>query len=193
MIEMPTVFADGTVLPPGCSHECFAPPGGLEPRAGDARHDPRREQALHVPLARLGDMALLDPAAACAIPKPYDRSAEFLSKLAKADGADDIAHAMYGRGCARRLRLPLRLGRGAPTLLGTDLSRMLGAAHGMEIPFVFGHFELGERPDRIFTPGNEPGRLALSGAMMDYWTQFARDGRPDAGGEGCDAELARLG
>ena len=32
-----------------------------------------------------------------------------------------------------------------PKLLGADLQPMLGAAHGFEIPFVFGHLDLGRR------------------------------------------------
>jgi len=182
MIEMPAVFADGAVLPSGPLHESFARPEGWN-RVPVMLGTTRDESKLFMfgspdwvtwrfwILPRLRD------------PEAYDRSAEFLSKLAKADGADDIAQAMYGAG-ARDVFVYRFDWDEEPTLLGTDLSRMLGAAHGMEIPFVFGHFELGERPDRIFTPSNEPGRLALSGAMMDYWTQFARDGRPDAGGEG---------
>ena len=44
-----------------------------------------------------------------------------------------------------------------PTLLGADLGEMLGAAHGFEIPFVFGHFDLGQRGQRDLHRG-QPSR-----------------------------------
>ena len=49
MIEMPLVFDDGVVLPRGDWTEHLATPSGLEPGAGDRRHQPRRGQALPVP------------------------------------------------------------------------------------------------------------------------------------------------
>ncbi len=71
-----------------------------------------------------------------------------------------------------------------PSILGSDLSMILGAAHGLEIPFVFGHFELGPQGNVIFSKQNEPGRKALSRAMMSYWANFARTGKPDRGSDG---------
>jgi len=66
-------------------------------------------------------------------------------------------------------------------VLGADLGKMLGAAHAFEIPFVFGHFDLGREGNAIFTSANEPGRLALSKAMMSYWAAFIRRGAPGRG------------
>jgi para-nitrobenzyl esterase len=64
----------------------------------------------------------------------------------------------------------------------TDLSEMLGAAHSMEIPFVFGRFEFFGAFDRyMFTRENEAGRLALSNQMMSHWGAFARSGDPGDG------------
>ncbi|KCZ49251.1 hypothetical protein HY3_16040 [Hyphomonas pacifica] len=57
----------------------------------------------------------------------------------------------------------------------SDLGQLIGAAHSMEIPFVFGHFErfLGKLDKRLFTKNNAEGRQAVSQAMMSCWTQFA--------------------
>lgn len=63
---------------------------------------------------------------------------------------------------------------------------MLGAAHGFEIPFVFGHFDLGRAGNVIFTDDNLAGREELSSQMMSYWVQFAASGDP---GRGRDASL----
>jgi para-nitrobenzyl esterase len=71
-----------------------------------------------------------------------------------------------------------------PSKMGSDLSVMLGAAHGFEIPFVFGHFDLGKAGNIIFTEDNLPGREELSRAMMSYWVQFAATGDPDRGRDG---------
>src|SRR5262249_8458617 len=61
---------------------------------------------------------------------------------------------------------------------------MLGAAHGFEIPFVFGHFDLGKEGNVIFTEQNATGRSKLSSQMMSYWAQFAYSGAPGKGRDG---------
>jgi para-nitrobenzyl esterase len=63
-----------------------------------------------------------------------------------------------------------------------DLAFLVGAAHGMEIPFVFGTFAGGFEP--LFTPDNRAGRETLSRAMSAYWAEFARSGDPGDGGAG---------
>ena len=68
-----------------------------------------------------------------------------------------------------------------PSLFGTDLGEVLGAAHAFEIPFVFGHFRLGPADPYMFTDGNLPGRKELSDAMMSYWARFIRTGDPGRG------------
>ena len=111
----------------------------------------------------------------------YQASAGYLARMWKATGADQPASALQESG-----------GPGVyvyrfdwdeePVLGGADLSRMLGAAHGFEIPFVFGHYELGKEGNVIFTDENAPGRNELSRAMMAYWGEFARTGKPGRGG-----------
>ncbi len=72
-----------------------------------------------------------------------------------------------------------------PVFLGADLSVILGAAHGMEIPFVFGHFQLSNPwlTRLVFRAESLPGREFLSEAMMSYWAEFARTGAPAGGRE----------
>jgi para-nitrobenzyl esterase len=63
----------------------------------------------------------------------------------------------------------------------SDGSKLIGAAHGLEIAFVFGHFDLGPESSRLFTSWNREGREALSAQMMSYWAEFAHSGAPGRG------------
>jgi para-nitrobenzyl esterase len=55
----------------------------------------------------------------------------------------------------------------------------LHAFHASELPYVFGTFVGGTPPLWPKVPDTEREQ-ALSEAMIDYWTSFARDGRPAA-------------
>ena len=70
-----------------------------------------------------------------------------------------------------------------PTLLGADSRCMLGAAHGFEIPFVFGHWDLGREGNLMFTEENEPGREELSARDEVVLGQLAYTGAPGRGRE----------
>ncbi len=54
-----------------------------------------------------------------------------------------------------------------------------GAAHAFDLPFVFGTFGPSLFGQVIGGTANEPGRLALSQAMMDSVAAFARSGDPN--------------
>jgi len=73
-----------------------------------------------------------------------------------------------------------------PSVLGQDMSELLGAARGFELPFLFGTFDLGDPLlSRLLYPSET--RLArehLAEQMMGYWAEFARSGRPARGGRG---------
>ncbi len=59
----------------------------------------------------------------------------------------------------------------------------LGSCHTLEIPFFFDNDEVNVLLQfLLFTPENEPGRKALSAAMMAYAAQFARTGNPNGAG-----------
>jgi para-nitrobenzyl esterase len=60
---------------------------------------------------------------------------------------------------------------------------LMGACHAMEIDFVFGT-EAVSLGGYAFSEKNRPGRVALSNAMMDHWTQFCRTGNPNREGSG---------
>jgi para-nitrobenzyl esterase len=113
----------------------------------------------------------------------YNLHADYLSKMWKAGAVDEPAARM------REVQGPSVYAYRfdwdeEPSILWSDLSMMLGAAHGLEIAFVFGHFYLGSEAKRIFTKGNQAGREELSERMMSYWAEFAHNGDPGRGREG---------
>lgn len=54
----------------------------------------------------------------------------------------------------------------------------LTAFHASEVPFVFGAFE--QTPPGWPAIPDTPSEHEFAGAMLDYWTSFARSGRPSA-------------
>ena len=182
MIDVPRVFRDGTVLPQDDSLERFTRADGYNqvPVILGTNHDenklflfadPTRVRRYLWIIPRLRDE------------QRYNLSAEYLAKMWKAESADEPAAAM--RGTQGPSVFVYRFDwRDEPTILGADLSVMLGAAHAFEIPFVFGHFDLGREGNQIFTNENESARRTLSAQMMSYWTEFAYHGAPGRGREG---------
>jgi para-nitrobenzyl esterase len=65
-----------------------------------------------------------------------------------------------------------------------DFRDLLGAAHGMEIPFVFGRLQFFGLGWPVFTDEHAGSNRALSGAMRSYWTRFAATGDPGRGRDG---------
>ena len=110
----------------------------------------------------------------------FHLTAEYLSRHWKATGVDELAEILEpqhpGRVFAYRFDWDEE-----PSILGKDLGHLLGASHGFEIPFVFGHWNLGPQTGLLFDDGNEAAREALSAAMRGYWVQFATSGDPGRG------------
>lgn len=185
MLDMPKVFRDGTVLPAEEPLARFASADGwnrvpviLGTNRDENRlfmfGDPRWVRRWFWILPRLTNEPL------------YVLTSEYLARNWKASGADMPAAAMRGTGddvWVYRFDWDEQ-----PRVLGADLSVMLGAAHGLEIPFVFGHFDLGPQGNVMWTDANRPGREQLSAAMMGYWAEFARTGKPGHGGNDAGVE-----
>ena len=181
MIDMPKVFPDGVVLPRGDPLERFGSGRyNRVPVIVGTNHDENKlfmfadpfwvQRVLWV-FPRLRD------------PRMYDLTAKYLSLMWKATGADEPAAAMTAAQGPSAFVYRFDWDE-EPSYLGANLAEMLGAAHGFEIPFVFGHWDLGRAANMLFTTANEPGRLRLSSQLMSYWTQFATSGAPGQGRDG---------
>lgn len=182
MISMPLVFADGAVLPQGDWTARFAQADGWN----------RVPVLLGTNLDEVKLFLFLDPRHTSRtlglVPHMRDEprylaAAELLSRTWKATGADGPARAMVEGGW-KDVFVYRWDWRGEPTVAGSELSKLLGAAHGLEIPFVFGHFKLFGLQRLLYDEAGAASRQALSDAMMGYWATFARTGDPGQGPAG---------
>ena len=67
------------------------------------------------------------------------------------------------------------------TINGMDLSQLIGAAHAMEILFVFGSFDSYIIKNFLFGEGAYPAGKKLSDQIQSYWAEFAYSGSPGKG------------
>jgi para-nitrobenzyl esterase len=182
MLDVPAVFRDGTVLPLDPPFDVLGQPGrysAVPIVLGTNRDEMKLFLFTNPAFVRrwLGIFPVVHDRTR------YDVAAEYGSRMWAARAATEpamrLAHAPGQRVWAYRFDWDEE-----PRLLGADLPGLLGAAHRFEIPFVFGHFDLGRDANRLWTRTNEPGRLALSAAMASYWAAFAASGDPSQGRHG---------
>jgi para-nitrobenzyl esterase len=189
MGELPNVFGEGTVVP--------AEPVLARLERGEynrvpvmlgTNHDENKTFMMNDPkyvktFTPLY-MRLRDPAR-------YDAMAQAMSLSWKVYGADAPAAAIArSGGDAYVYRFDWDE---EPTVFGANVSQMLGAGHGIEIAFVFGHFELGSRSNVIFPAATRTTRELLAHRMMGYWAEFARNGNPGKGNVETGAEWLPYG
>ncbi len=115
--------------------------------------------------------------------KFYDLLAAYQSRLWRIRSVDEPASAMTAAGHLDVYAYRFDWDEGGRFLL-TDLKKLLGAAHTIEIPFVFNRFQLLGRLDRVmFQEKDAAERDRLSRAIGAYWAEFARSGDPGTGGD----------
>jgi para-nitrobenzyl esterase len=179
--ECPRVFREGTVIPREPQSELLGRPGAYHAvpvMLGTNRDEQRLFFFLDPERTRrwFGLPSAKDPEA-------YVRDAAYRSRAWKITGADEPARALAGAQPGRVFAYRFDWDE-LPTFLWADFSLLLGAAHGLEIPFVFGNFSFGPNSRFLFDEASRPGREALAAMMMSYWTEFARSGDPGRGRDG---------
>ena len=70
------------------------------------------------------------------------------------------------------------------TINDMDLSKLIGAAHALEILFVFGSFDSFIVKNFLFGDDAYPAGKKLSDQIQSYWAEFAYTGNPGRGREG---------
>ena len=180
--ECPRMFEDGTVLPTGPLAHAFRTgktfnrvPVMLGSNKDEEKlfllFEPKYTRQLFgiIPLVRDLDRYLRDA----------DTITRIWRVMAVDELAQDLALAMPGEVFSYRFDWDEE-----PKILWFDLGEIIGAAHGFEIPFVFGHWDLGPDTSMLFNESNRSGREALSESIRSYWSEFALRGHPGKGRDG---------
>lgn len=109
----------------------------------------------------------------------YDAASEYTTRIWRWRSVDQPAAAMAAAGHKAVYAYQFNWDDGGRFFI-TDLKKLLGAAHAIEIPFIFHHFKLlGDELDGILFQEKtleDRNRLALE--MGAYWASFARNGVP---------------
>ena len=172
--DLPSVVQDSILLPKA-EHRAQLASGAYNQVPmiiGSNRNEQKLWQAFDPSFVDWSGSApeILDPAR-------YEAVDEHYSDLWTFDAVDDLAGRLAAPVFAYRFDWDEQ-----PTA-PVDWSFLMGAAHGLEIPFVLGTFE-SSGFENAFTPENKPARNALSDAMMSYWAAFAHTGDPGRGMDG---------
>lgn len=178
-MELPRMIEDGVVLPEGGILGAAATPGGfgdLPLITGTNLEEMKLYKALDPDLVRRFGL-LLWPRDA----DSYEAIAEYPSRFWRALAVDELANRLVASGHENVWAYRFDWNDGGSFLV-TDSGQLFGAAHSMEIPFVFNHFDFYGDLDRLlFTAENAPGREAIAGAMGGHWGRFAYTGAPAPG------------
>lgn len=178
--DPPRIIQDGVVLPSGPMEEVFASADTFNavPIITGTNRDETK-------LFNLLDDRLVKQAWG-RFPKARDEAlyeglSEYQSRLWRAGSVDLPARAMTSGGHAPVYAYRFDWDEAGKVFV-SDFSKLFGAAHALEIPFVFGRFQfLGDADRFVFTDKNADGRYALSDTMMSYWANFAATGAPGSG------------
>ncbi len=182
--SMPRVFPDGVVLPADGTRAALARPDGHAdvPILFGSNRDENKLFLYNDPEIVRQWFGLYP---SLRDPDRFEHSASYLSRHWKATGVDELAELLAAQHPGRVFGYRFDWDE-EPTIFGIELGTLLGASHGFEIPFVFGHWNLGAQTGLLFDEGNEAGREALSAQMRSYWVEFATRGAP---GRGLDESL----
>ena len=181
--EPPRIIEDGIVIPASGLEAAFASPdtfNSVPIITGTNKDETKLFNILSDELVRWRFGA---------IPRARDKNiynavSEYQSRMWRVAAVDRPAAAMIAGGHEDVFAYRFDWDE-AGSAWGANFAELFGAAHGLEIPFVFGQFQfLGDADKWVFTKKNEPGRLALNDAMMAYWAEFARSGQPGNGKSG---------
>ncbi len=174
--DAPTVLQDGHVLPRGPLAAAFADRSTYHAVpfiVGTNRDEYKLFMANNPDYVRMvfGKLPVMRNRAR------YQRHAAYMSALWQIAGALEPASAMLGSGHPDVWVYRFDWDE-QPAVPLIQPQVLLGAAHVLEMGFVFRDLDGEFDPFRSYTPVNLPGRRQVSDAMAGYWTHFARHGEP---------------
>ena len=111
----------------------------------------------------------------------YDVYSKYMSMSWKIGGADDPANILnkYNKSHVYSYRFDWDE---EPTFAWIDYAKYLGAAHGLEIPFIFDNINRTNLLSYIlYDDNNIETDQELANQMGKYWTNFAYTGSPNSG------------
>ena len=185
MYRFPALLADGVVLPDAPAEEIFANAANynaVPTMLGTNRDEMKLFMALSPEwverrfwiFPRIKDLDAYNRAARYGSDSWKERGVDRLARLLSAVQGDSVFAYRFDWD-------------EEGTVAGYDLSQAMGAAHGLEIAFIFGDFAgtalaLGD----LYDEDRIPQRDALSRSMMSYWAEFAYSGNPGRGRDGSE-------
>ncbi|WDI32926.1 carboxylesterase family protein [Hyphococcus flavus] len=175
--DMPTVIEDGVVLPSGAMRDAFSSPDTFNavPIITGVNRDEFKLFNLANPRLTKQFLGLFTTSRDKEF---YDAASEYPSRIWRIRSVDEPAVQMAAGGHNEVYAYRFDWDEGGRFMF-SDLKHLLGAAHAMEIPFVFNRFQLLGRLDKVmFQKKTAASREELSRAMGAYWAEFARNGAP---------------
>ncbi|WP_323763094.1 carboxylesterase/lipase family protein [Maricaulis sp.] len=185
LTSMPRMIEDGVTLREGGILAAAEDPDGFAPVpliTGTNRDEMKLYTVFDPRLTRrLGPLVWLRDR------DTYEAVVEYPSRMWRYNAVDALLDRLVAHGRTDLWSYRFDWDEGGSVLV-TNTGELLGAAHAMEIPFVFNHFELFGSFDRVlFNDRNAAGRAAIADAMGAYWATFAATGQPGgAAGNGAD-------
>jgi para-nitrobenzyl esterase len=182
MYSAPQSFRDGTVLPQDTLYTVFSDPSRYNSvplitgtNRDEAKlflaQDPEFVELRFGFLPRVKDL------------QAYNELSAYLTDSWKAMAVDGIADIMAANSSEPVFAYRWDWDEGGKSWL-IDYSELLGAAHGLEVAYIFGGFDGAIGAPGLYTDNNIAGRDLLGQQMRSYWSEFASTGAPGNGRSG---------
>jgi para-nitrobenzyl esterase len=182
MYTAPQGFRDGTVLPRETLYQVFRDPdhyNSVPLITGTNRDEMKLFLAQNPEFVerRLGIIPHIKD------PQAYNTLSAYLSDNWKALAVDTAASIIAANSPQPVFAYRWDWDEGGKNFL-VDYSALLGAAHGLEVAYIFNDFDDGIAVPGLYNSDNSPGRDLLGAQMRSYWSEFARNGDPGRGRSG---------
>ncbi len=182
MYRAPQGFRDGAVLPDTTLYAVFSDPARYNsvPLITGTNRDEAKLFLAQDPSfveSRFGFLPHIKN------PATFNRQAAYVSDVWKALAVDGAADVIAANSSQPVFAYRWDWDEGGENWL-VDYSQLLGAAHGLEVAYIFGDFDHGIAVPGLHNDDNIPGRDLLSTQMRSYWSEFARTGAPGRGRNG---------